>query len=172
MAQVLAVADFEVEFVDYTRGTVIDFADAGVINYLRMRRVISTSAADVAAAIAGGATQRTHTAGSPPGSGTVPGGSGSVAVQSLSADRALTAADNGANLVLTANRAVTAGPGFNQGVQFTNNSSSASTITVTPTGGATVNGGTTAVTRTIPPWQTTALSAVNADGTAYALHGA
>lgn len=106
-------------------------------------------------------------------------GSGSVAVQALSADRALnlvaagsTPSDNGANLTLTANRAVTVGPGFDQGVQFTNNSATAVTIAVTPTGGATLNGGTAAVTRTIQPWQTTALSPVSSGATSYALHGA
>jgi len=63
MAQVLAVADFEVEFKDYVKGQVIDFADAGIVAYLAARKVVSTRASDVAAAIAGGAVSIAHTRG-------------------------------------------------------------------------------------------------------------
>lgn len=62
MFQVLAVADFEVEFVDYAKGTVITFADEGVVSYLLMRKVISVRAAEVAAAIAGGEVPVYHVA--------------------------------------------------------------------------------------------------------------
>lgn len=76
MPQVLAVADFEVEFVDYTAGQVINFTDEGVIAHLRSRRVIVTNAAQVAAAIAGGAQQVAHAAGQRLPLGPVVGGGG------------------------------------------------------------------------------------------------
>lgn len=68
MPQVLAVADFKVEFVDYVKGAVISFADQGLIDHLKARGVIVVRPADVAAAIAGGAQQVFHVRGAPPAS--------------------------------------------------------------------------------------------------------
>jgi YD repeat-containing protein len=65
MSQVLAVADFEVEFKDYTKGQVITIADEAVVSHLKSRKVVSANAADVAAAIAGGAVQLVHSKGAP-----------------------------------------------------------------------------------------------------------
>ena len=65
MTQVLATADFDIEWRKYASGTVIDFADAGVIALLRSRKVIDARAVAVAAAITAGATQVVHTAGKP-----------------------------------------------------------------------------------------------------------
>lgn len=99
-------------------------------------------------------------------------GSGSVAVQYLSADRALAAGDLAANLVLTANRAVSLASGLGAGfnTQFSNGGSSSVTITVTPGAGVTLNGASSAVTRTLAAGQTTALLPVGTN--AYILPGA
>lgn len=69
MPQVLAVADFEVEFVDYTAGQVINFSDAGVAASLVSRRVVIRDGSAIAQAIANGASEVTHVAGSPSGAG-------------------------------------------------------------------------------------------------------
>lgn len=66
MPQVLAVADFDIEFKDYAAGTVITFADEALVEHLKTRKVVSTVAADVAAAAAAGAVAVVHSAGSPP----------------------------------------------------------------------------------------------------------
>lgn len=78
-ARVLSFID-DLEYRDYNAGEVVDFPDV-LLGWLKSRKLVDDTPSVVAAAIAGGATQRTHTAGSPPGSGAVPGGSGSVAVQ-------------------------------------------------------------------------------------------
>lgn len=98
-------------------------------------------------------------------------GSGSVAVQALSADRALASGDLAANLVLTANRAVTLASGLGAGfnTQFSNGGSSSVTITVTPGAGVTLNGASSAVTRTLAAGGTTALIPVGTN--AYILPG-
>lgn len=78
------------------------------------------------------------------------GGSGSVAVQALSADRALSASDHRANLAMTANRSVTVGEG---GIEphFINSSNAPLTLTITGTNGVVVNGRANgSVTRVIP----------------------
>lgn len=100
------------------------------------------------------------------------GGGGSISVSALSADRALAAGDLGANLVLTANRAVTLASGLAAGfnTQFSNGGASSVTITVTPGAGVTLNGASSAVTRTLAAGQTTALLPVGTN--AYILPGA
>lgn len=127
--------------------------------------VLSTS--DVV--VDGAGSLRRKDDGSPISPGT---GSGSVAVQALSADRALAAGDLAANLVLTANRAVTLASGLGAGfnTQFSNGGTSSVTITVTPGAGVTLNGASSAVTRTLAAGQTTALLPVGTN--AYILPGA
>lgn len=69
MPQVLAVADFKVEFRDYLAGQVIIFSDQGVIDHLRLRGVINVRALDVAAAVLAGAPVVAHERAAPLKSG-------------------------------------------------------------------------------------------------------
>lgn len=71
MTQVLATADFDIEWRKYASGVVIDFADAGTIALLVSRRVIDSRPVAVAAAIAAGAAQLTHKPGKPANSRTL-----------------------------------------------------------------------------------------------------
>lgn len=61
MAQVLAVAGFELEGQAYAKGTVITMSTANAV-WLKGRKLVEDDATIVAAAISGGATQVTHTA--------------------------------------------------------------------------------------------------------------
>lgn len=96
----------------------------------------------------------------------------SVEYRAVPADRPLANGDLAVNLAIGANRAFTLPSGLVDGfnTQFSNASQGSVTVTVTPGAGVTLNGATSAVTRTLAAGQTTAILPVSAN--AYILPGA